>query len=234
MKKKHHLFRRIYSEQTIKKMEKKILLLGSNCSYDAIDFLNFRFLFSLLIFLFSLFFFDMGYFLAPLFTLLFYFGSEYLFIDLPIRRRGKKLEGEAIFFFEVLSLTLEGGRNLSSALELTASNIDSELSQEFKKSLAEIHLGKSFTDSITDMKARIPSDSINNALLNIVQSSVYGNSILESLNNQLDFLREKQLLEVKAEISKLPTKISIISVLFFIPIMLLVILSPVLLEFLFG
>ena len=81
---------------------------------------------------------------------------------------------------------------------------------------------------------RIPSDTINNVILNITQSSIFGNSILESLNNQLDYLKEKRLLEIKAEITKLPTKISVISVLFFIPIMLLIILAPVLLEFIFG
>lgn len=57
--------------------------------------------------------------------------------------------------------------------------------------------------------------------------------MIESLNNQLDFLRDKQLLEIKEEIAKLPTKISVISVIFFIPIMLLVILAPVILTFIF-
>ena len=94
-----------------------------------------------------------------------------------------------------------------------------------------MNLGKSFAEAIQDMKARIPSDTINNALLNIVQASVFGNNIGESLNNQLDFLRDKRLLEVKSEIGKLPTKISIISVVFFIPIILLVILSPVFIDF---
>ena len=43
--------------------------------------------------------------------------------------------------------------------------------------------------------------------------------------------KKKKILEVKAEITKLPTKISIISVIFFIPIMFLVILSPVIITF---
>ena len=103
----------------------------------------------------------------------------------------------------MLSLTLESDQNLNIALETTASNIDNELSHEFRKSLAEIRLGKSFTESINDMKKRIPSAAINNALLNITQSSIFGNSILESLNNQLDYLREKQILEIKAEDNKI-------------------------------
>ena len=95
-------------------------------------------------------------------------------------------------------------------------------------------LGKSFSECLNSMKERIPSDTINNAILNIVQSSIFGNNIEESLNNQLDFLRDKHLMEVKSEIGKLPTKISIISVLFFIPIILMVILSPVLVDLVIG
>jgi len=81
------------------------------------------------------------------------------------------------------------------------------------------------------MKKRIPSETINNTILNITQSNIFGNSIIDSLYNQIDFLREKQILDVKAEIAKLPTKISAISVVFFIPIILLIVLAPVVIEY---
>lgn len=228
------LVRRIYTEKTIKKVEKKIKLLGVNCNYNVIDLLNMRLLISIALFVILLIFNKNGYILAPITLVLFHYLSEYFVLDYPIKKRTKKLEEEAIFFFEVLSLTMESGRNLTKGLLLTSKNIDSELSQEFKKSLDEMNLGKSFSECLTSMKERIPSDTINNAILNIVQSSIFGNNIEESLNNQLDFLRDKHLMEVKSEIGKLPTKISIISVLFFIPIILMVILSPVIVDFFVG
>lgn len=228
------LVRRIYTEKTIKKVEKKIKLLGINCKYNVIDLLNLRLLIGIAIFVLLLIFNKNGYILAPITVILFHYLSEYIVLDYPIKKRRKKLEEEAIFFFEVLSLTMESGRNLTKGLLLTSKNIDSELSQESKKSLEEMSLGKSFSECLTSMKERIPSDTINNAILNIVQSSIFGNNIEESLNNQLDFLRDKHLMEVKSEIGKLPTKISIISVLFFIPIILMVILSPVIVDFFVG
>lgn len=232
MKKEHSITKKIHSKNAIHRIQRKIDLLGVYCKYDAISLLNERLLLSVLVFFLCFLFLKQGHILAPVITLLFYLGSEYFMLDLPIKKRAKKLENEAIFFFEVLSLTLEGGRNLHSALGITADNIDSELSAEFKKSLSEIHMGKSFSECMNDMKYHIPSESINNVLLNITQSSIFGNSILESLNNQLDYLREKELLSIKAEISKLPTKISVLSVIFFIPIMLLIILAPAILDFL--
>ena len=232
MNKQRHFAYRVYPKKTIKRVEAKIDLLGSTNSIDAFTFLNFRFGLSCFLFLFLLIFFKHGYIIAPISIVLFYLISEKVLLDFNFKKRAKKLEEEAIFFFEILGLTLESNKHLKGALELTAKNIDSELSSEFKKTLAEVKLGKSFTESLISMKERIPSDSINNIILNLTESSIFGNNITETLNNQLDYLREKKILAIKAEINKLPTKISIISVLFFIPIILLIILSPVLLEFL--
>ena len=80
------------------------------------------------------------------------------------------------------------------------------------------------------MQSKIPSDSINNIILSLTQANIYS-SIIDTMYNQVDYLREKRKLEVKAFISKVPTKISIISVFFFIPLILLIILGPVLLNY---
>ena len=98
----------------------------------------------------------------------------------------------------------------------------------------EVKLGKSLNEALNNMKKRIPSEVINNAILNMVESNMFGVSIVDSMTNQIDYLREKQMLDVKAEINKLPTKVSIISVVFFVPIMLLIILAPVLIGYLGG
>lgn len=230
MKKENSLVRKIYREQTIEKVSRKVKLLGVYCKYDVITLLNTRLLLSIAIFFVCIVFSKYGYFLAPFATISFYILSEYFLLDCQIKRREKKLENEALFFFEVLALTLESGRNLKGALDMTVSNIDSELSDEFKKTVAEIRLGKSLTEALKDMKERIPSDTINNVILNITQSNIFGNNIVDSLYSQVDFLREKKLMDVKSQIGKLPVKISAISVIFFIPIMLLLILAPVLIN----
>ena len=222
---------KIYRKKTIDKINDKVKLLGDKVKFDAITFLNFRLIFIVLLFLLIFVFSKMGYILAPTFALLLYFLLEYILLDYPAKKRGKLLEKEALFFFEVFVLTLEGGRNLRQALVLTTENVDSELAREFKKTLAEVKLGKSLNESLESMKKRIPSDTINNTILNMIQSNTFGNSIIDSIYNQIDYLRNKQMLDVRAEIAKLPTKVSVISVLFFVPIMLLIILAPVLIQY---
>ena len=234
MIKERHFAYRMFREKTIKRINAKINLLGENVKVDVFTFLNIRFITSIILFAILFIFNKYGYLIAPIATIIFYILSEKIILDLKIKTRTKKLEEEAIFFFEILSLTLESNKHLKGAIELTSTNIDSEISNEFKKTLNEVKLGKSFTESLISMKERIPSDSINNIILNLTESSIFGNNVTNTLNNQLEYLRDRRLLNIKAEINKLPTKISIISVVFFIPIMLLIILSPVIIEFLLG
>ena len=225
---------KIYRKSTIKKIKEKIIKAGMLNKFDSLDFLNVRLLTTLMIFFAILILSDKGFILAPLISLMYFYAYEFLLLDVKINKRKKSLENEAIYFFEVLALTLESGRNLKASLEITTKNINNDISSEFKRMLEEVDLGKSLVEALEDMKKRIPIDIINNTILNITQSNIFGNSIIESLYNQIDFLREQQILNIKAQIAKLPTKISVISVLFFLPIMMLIILAPVVLEYLLG
>lgn len=187
-----------------------------------------------MIFLIVLFLNDKGYVLAPIITIFFYLGVENLLIDFPIAKRKNVLDKDAIFFFEILALTLENGKNLKSAIEITCDAINNEVSYEFKKVLKEVRMGKSLNDALQKLKLRIPSDNLNNVILNIIQANKLGTDVVDSLHNQVEFLREKRFLEVKGNIQKMPIKVSIISVLFYIPLILLLILSPVLINFIIG
>ena len=231
MGKKINTFHKIHSQITIDKYQKKIDLLGYKNSYDAVKFLNIRLISSILIFFVLLYFLRLGYIIAPVVTLLYFIFLPKFSLDKKIEERANKLDDEAMYFFEVLTLSLETGRNLKNALELTARNVDSELSDEFKKALDEVKYGKGLNEALEDLKLRIPSDTINNIVLNISQSNIFSNSIIETMYNQIDYIRDKRILRTKAIINKVPLKVSVISVIFFIPLILLLILSPVIIEF---
>jgi tight adherence protein C len=223
---------KIYTKKSIERIKKKTTLLGIYNKINPIDFMNTRLIISLIIFFSTFLFSSYAYIMSPLLTIIFYIGLEYILLDSRIKKRASKLDYEALFFFEVLTLSLETGRNLKGALDLTVRNIDSELSDEFKVTLETIDYGKTLTEALNDMKKRIPSDTINNVILNITHSNVFGNEVVETLYNQVDYLRDKKLFEAKAKIAKMPIKISIVSVIFFIPIILLLILTPVLIGLL--
>ena len=222
----------IYSNYSLNDIQNRMKLLGKENEKDVLKFLNIRLLTSIIIFFVIIYFMDWGYILSPIIVVLYYIFLPNIVIDRKIKKRRAKLESEAMYFFEILALSLESGNNLYNAIKVTSDNIDSELSNEFKKMMIDIEYSKSFDEAINDMKDRIPSDTINNILLNIRESNMFGNSIIGTLNNQLDYLRETKILETKAYISKIPLKISVISVVFFIPLLLLLILGPLLINYL--
>jgi tight adherence protein C len=228
----NEISKNIYSNYSFNDIRNRMKLLGCEDEKVILKFLNIRLLTSIVIFFVILYFVDWGYILSPIFVVLYYIFLPDLVINSKIKKRKAKLESEAMYFFEILSLSLESGNNLYNAIKVTSDNIDSEISNEFKKMMVDITYSKSFDEAINDMKDRIPSDTINNILLNIRESNMFGNSIIGTLNNQLDYLRETKILETKAYISKIPLKISVISVVFFIPLLLLLILGPVLINYL--
>ena len=220
------LLKKIYRKKEIDNIEASIKMLGERSNMDAITFMNIRYFTTLLVFLFILYVSNFGYILAPLISVVYYYMFHYVLIKIPIKNRIRDLDHQALYFFEILTLTLESGKNLENSLEITVFNVDSELSREFKRALFEMKFGKTLIEALEDMKKKIPSETVNNILLNITQTNVFGNSILDTMNNQISFLREKQILEIKSEMNKIPNKVSILSVLFVVPLILLLVLGP--------
>ena len=229
---KVEFIKKIYSKNYVDKLIRKVKLLGSSSSVDPYDFLISRLILSVIIFGLCLYSFKYGYIIAPIVTVIYYFVFQDIFIDSKLKKRTVELEKEAMHFFEVLTLSLETGRNLSEAIDVTVSNVEGILSEEFKSSVREVSFGKSLNEALNDMQERIPSDTINNVILSLTQSNIYGSSIIENLYTQVDYLREKRKMEVKGRIAKVPVLISIISVLFFVPLLLIIILGPVVLGYL--
>lgn len=229
---KEKLVRNLFSSKTISRVKKKCDLMGIEKRDNYADILIVKLFGTLFLFLFLLFTNDKGYFFGPVLACLFYYYVEHIYLDGMIKKRASKLDYEALFFFQVLTLSLESGKDLKGAIELTVKNIDSTVSREFKKTVEEVDYGKSLNEALVDMKKRIPSETIRSVIVNITQSNIQGNNIIDSLNSQIEYIRNKKLLEIKGTINKMPLKISILSVLFIIPIVLLLLLGPLLIKLL--
>lgn len=232
----------IYRKKDVTKVERQISYLGldvievkskmyKKLMQDGTTYITVRLVTSIIFFLILLYNTgDFGYVIAPILTVIYYYLFYLVTLEIPIKKRIKRLDHEALSFFEILTLTLESGRNLEHALEVAVDNVDSEISREFRKTLFEVKFGKSLMESLEDMKKRIPSETVNNILLNITQTNVFGNNIIDTMYDQIDFLRDKQILEIKGEINKIPIKISIASVIFIVPLILMLVLGPVIIN----
>ena len=143
--------RKIYSDEMLKNLQEKIDMLN-DFKYDASSVMNMKFASTVILFIIILYMSKLGYLIAPFASLAYYLLFEYIFIDIPLQRRAKKLDHEALYFFEILTLTLESGRNLEKSLAVTIANVDSELSLEFSKTLDEMKCGKTLIEALEAMK----------------------------------------------------------------------------------
>lgn len=230
MKEKKNVTYRIYSKKNLEMAENKTKLLGVNNKLNAVDLLNTRLFLTIFSFIFIIYFIDFGYLIAPLVSFLIYQLFFPIVVDSKIKKRSRILEKDSLYFFEILALSLEAGRSIKTSIEVTTKNIDSELSDEFKKVIKDVNYGKDLDEALDDLKHRIPSDTVNNIILNIRQSNIFGNNIIDAVYSQIAYIREKRILETKAYISKIPIKISIVSVIFFIPLLLLLLLGPMIIN----
>lgn len=225
--------RKIYRSKDIENIQSKINMLGDNTGlkFNAEEFLFTRIVTTILLSVMLIFFYN-KYILIPFIVVIYYNLFYYVLITNKLNKRVKKLDDEALTFFSILTLTLESGKNLENALEVTCDSLDSELSKEFKKSLLEMKFGRTLMEALQALKKRIPSEAIDNIILNMLETNIFGNSIIETMNSQVDYLREKQIMDIKGEINKIPNKVSIISVIFIIPLILLIVLGPFIIELL--
>ncbi len=225
---------KIYRREEIKKYHEKCLFLGSESKITVYSFLNTRLLSTIL--LFTIFFIiDYRNILTNLIlcTVYYYFFSKF-YLDFRIENRRRKMEKEAISFFEVVSLALESGRNLTDSLYLASKSVEGELSLEFSNALNEMSYGKSLGEALESLKTKIPSATIQNMILNIRQSNTYGNNMIKMLHQQMNYIREMRVMDTKERINRMPIQVSVASVLLFVPIILLLVLSPVIVQFLLS
>lgn len=227
----YDIARIIYRNKTISKYLEKDKLLGSNDINKVINFLNTRNIISLILFCLVFVLSSWDLVISLIVTLIFYYLYGYFYYDYKIKIREKNLEHEAIYFFEILSLTIESGKNLIQGIEIATNHTSGDLKDEFSKTLKEMKYGKSFNEAFTDLRKRIPSDIIENVILNIIEAYNSGSDISKTLLKQTAFIRNKRVMDIKTQINKIPVKISIVSVFLFIPLILLLILAPVILEY---
>ena len=116
---KDDFFTRLYTKKSVEQVNKKVLLLGDNFKMSISKYMTLRLLFCIFTFFMTVYLFDFGYIIAPVVFFAAYYLFTYLTLDREIKKRGRKLDREALEFFEILTLTLESGRNLEHALEIT-------------------------------------------------------------------------------------------------------------------
>jgi len=202
----------IINNNLYRRIEKKINY--ANLKIKPMAFIYLRLLFVLIVFALSLVASKYGYIIAPLCSIVFYYLLEYVVLDKNIINRMEKLEKDALEFFPIFLMIFKSVKNVKNALEKCNEIVDNDLSKEFDLVLADINLGKSLDESLLNMNKKIPSIMVSNIITDLTESNRLGNSINESINLQLDLIKEKIRKDYLTDLRIVPFRITIMFIIF--------------------
>ena len=209
------------NSRSYKRISKKMKYAGMIVNPSI--FVYMRLASSLILFIFLLFFSSYGYIVAPIVTIIYYYFIEYVILDIQIGKRKKELEECALDYFPILLLCLKGSNNVKKAISLTNEQVNNSLSKEFERVIRDVKIGKSLDESLTLLKDRIPSTFIINIIVNLIEANRMGNSISDSIKDQLDYIEDKRKKKIIKYHRMMPYKVAIASIIFVFAMLFLLI-----------
>jgi len=134
---------------------------------------------------------------------------------------------------DMMQVAIEAGLGFDSALAKVASELKHAhpaLAEEFVIVGLELRAGKARDQVLADLADRTQVDAISVFTKVIVQSIAFGTSIASTLQAYAREMRHKRMLAAEERANQLPVKMSVIMVVFLLPTIFLMALSPVLIR----
>jgi tight adherence protein C len=148
------------------------------------------------------------------------------------RRRQQRQEDVTNGFPDALDLMLvcvEAGQSLDQAIMRVAEEIQLSyptLSEEFAVVSSEMRAGKDRVTVLRDMAERCGVSDISAFVTVLVQSATFGTSISEALRVYASEMRDKRVMRAEEKANVLPTKLTIGTMLFTVPPLLIILVGP--------
>jgi tight adherence protein C len=136
---------------------------------------------------------------------------------------------------DVLSLSVEAGLEFVSAIQrLVERGAVGPLRDELATILNDIRLGKSRAEAFKGFSSRVEIPEISSFVSVLVQADMLGASIGPVLQQQAERMRVERFQRAEKAGARATQKILVPLVLFIFPAVLLVVLGPVALQFVYG
>ena len=124
---------------------------------------------------------------------------------------------------------VEAGLSLDQSIlrvstEIKRSNIP--LAEEFEIVANEMRAGKDRVTVLKDMGTRCGVNDISSFVTVLVQSANFGTSISDALRVYADEMRDKRVMRAEEKANKLPTKMTLGTMMFTVPPLLIVMVGP--------
>jgi tight adherence protein C len=166
-----------------------------------------------------------------------YFGFKALDIYLSLKAAGRRedMQRQLPGYIDLLALTLESGLDLVVATERIIDKMKpNALRDELQSLLQESKLGTSRKEALQHLAYRANLSDIQSLTSMIIQSEELGTSLAIVLRTYAEDMRNKRILRAEEIAGKAPVKLLFPMMVFFFPIVFIIIFGPLALNFLKG
>jgi len=161
-----------------------------------------------------------------------YYGPNYW----VSRRQGERREQITNGFpdaHDLMLICVEAGQSLDQSLMRVAEeshNAHPVLSEEFQIVSAEMRAGKDRASVLRDFARRAGVNDVSSFVTVLVQSASFGTSVADALRIYAFEMRDKRLMRAEEKANVLPTKLTLATMFFTVPPLMLILIGPSLID----
>lgn len=150
-----------------------------------------------------------------------------------VERRRQVRQGELTDGFpdalDLMLVCVEAGQSMDQSIVRVATEIKHSnvaLSEEFEVVANELRAGKERVSVLRDLGERCGVPDISSFVTVLVQSASFGTSISDALRVYAFEMRDKRIMRAEEKANKLPTKMTLGTMLFTVPPLLIILVGP--------
>ncbi|MCX7643466.1 MAG: type II secretion system F family protein [Armatimonadetes bacterium] len=145
-------------------------------------------------------------------------------------QRRRRIMRQLPDMLDLITLSIEAGLAFDGAVYEATRRFKGPLSDELRKAMREVTLGKSRSQALRDMAERLKLEDVSLLVSAVHQSETLGSPLADALKALAGELRKKRLRIIREQIAKLPVKLIFPLVLFIFPTLFIVILGPAVIQ----
>lgn len=160
-------------------------------------------------------------------------GAGYMLPKYWVTRRIATRQQEILDGFpdslDMMLVCVEAGQSLDQSIVRVAKEIRAgypALAEEFEMVAHEIKAGKDRVTVLRDMAERAGVPDVSSFVTVMIQSATFGTSIAEALRVFSAEMRDKRVMRAEEKANKLPTKLTLGTMLFTVPPLMLILIGP--------
>ena len=166
--------------------------------------------------------------MAVIFALAGYFFPTY-WVKRTIETRRQEIQNAFPDAMDMMLVCVEGGQSLDQAMTRVGQEMQAgatPLADELKIVSEELRAGKERSAVLRDFAERCAVNDISSFVTVLIQSSQFGTSISQALRVYAAEMRDKRLMRAEEKANVLPTKLTLGTMCFTVPPLILILVGP--------